>query len=290
MKRSAVPLIILLVMTSVFLVFSLIPPKRLTALASSTETFTFNFARNITTFSPNFQNITNTYGFTVNIRIYIQTVDSITLFKKFILTVNDTTFINIINGVIIQTENIFYGLRPLETLIYNASATPIPTINNTETAKITYITEIYEHVITPPPPPPIVYHIFDVKITAIPTTITYILVFKETFQATVNILNKGIDTDTTLEWKLLDMQGSVISSEKLTIFLKSSENKTLTLTIPTPGTPGTYTLKAEVISPAFATSQKTFTVIIFPLTVIIAITALVTLLIVVLILRKTRKI
>jgi len=290
MKRSAIPLIILLAITSVFLGISLIPTKTIKALASSNETFTFTFAQNITTFTPNFSNFTNSYSFPVNVRIYLQTVNKQFLLQNFTLSVNDTSFIVIFNGVTIQNENIFYNLQPSNILVYDASTMPTPTVNNGDTVTINYVTEVYESVIPMPPVPPLPpTHIFDIKITVLPATITYITLVSTTFPATINIINKGIETDATLKWEILDMQGQIVVSEKFTIFLKSSENRTLTLTLPTPTIPGTYSLNIDVIAPAFAHSQKTFTVTVFPLIPVFAVAILILLVMIILVLRKKRK-
>ena len=289
MKRSVFPLVILLVV-SVFLGFSLIPPNTIKVLASSTDTFSFTFAKNITTFTLNFQNITNSYNFPVNIRIYVQTVNNLFKLRNFTLLVNGTIFILILDGVITQNENVFYGLQQSETLVYDASATPIPTINNGDTVTINYVTEIYESVVPIPPVPPLPpVHIFDVKITSLPSIVTYIPVFSTSFPATINVFNKGIDTDATIKWEILDMQGQVITSEKFTVFIKSSENKTLTFTVPTPDVAGAYTLNAQVISPASAFAQKSLNVVVFPIATLLAILVLIGFAITMIVLRKTKK-
>lgn len=290
MKRLAIPLIILLAITTVFLGFSLIPSETIKVLASSTETFAFKFTQNATTFSSNFQNITNTYGFAVNVRIYLQTVNNQFLLRNFTLSANTTAFIIILNGVTIQTQNVFYGLQPSETLVCGASATPTPTVTQGDTITINYVIEVYEAVIPISPVPPLPpLHLFDIRIIALADTVTYVAFFSVNFPVTINIVNKGIDADTTIRWELKDMTGAVLSSQSFTVFLKSSENKTLTFTVPTPNVAGAYTLTVQVISPASAFAQKSLNVVVFPTATLLAILVLIGFAITMIVLRKTKK-
>jgi hypothetical protein len=290
-KRSTLfLLLIFLTLEAHFLLLTFIPANNIRALATSPHTFFFKFASNITTLTPNIQNVTNTYGVLVNVKVYVQTILNQSYIKNFRLSVNNTNFILISNGVLTQTQNIYFNLHPSETLYYTASASPIATIHNGDVASIQYITEIYEAVPVPtlPPTPALPSYAFDIQITTLPHTVTCILFFGQNFEATLTTINKGLATDATITWQLLNIRGEVVSSSTFTTFFQTGENKTLKITIPTPPT-GTYTLKAQVEKPAIAVATKTFNVITIPIYIIIVI-AIIIIAVALAILKKKQKI
>jgi hypothetical protein len=294
MKKQFLSFLLLLILfESIFLVASFFPSNSLKVLAYYSSTSYFNFAGNITTFSPNFQNITNTYSGYVNVHVYVQTIANQSFLKVFRLLLNNTDFITVSNGLVTQSQNIFYGLAPSETLLYDALATPITTILNGDTSAVTYITEMYEGVAPPPPPPPLLLpplYRFDIRITYLPEAVTYITLFCTTFQTTVSVINKGAETDATLKWQLLDASGNAMSSEQFAIFFKSQEQKNFTLTLSTPNMAGAYTLKVSVTKPVEVSSVKTFGITVFSIIpIVLAITSVVTLIVAVIVVKRRRK-
>jgi hypothetical protein len=261
-------------------------------MAYSSNITLLNFASNITTFAPNIQNVTNTYGVLVNVEISVEMVLNQSFLMHFTLSANHTDFIIISNGSLLQGQNVFLGLDQNKTLTYDASSTPIPTIHNGNTVLIQYITKVYEAVPLPPPPPPpflLPSYLFDIKITALPSTVTYIIIFSQSFEANITAINKGIASDATISWQLLDMASHIVSSSSFTLFFKASETKALKITIPTPTTPGTYTVKVQVEKPTIAVATKTLTVIVISPYLIIAIFIIIALVICVSILKKTKR-
>lgn len=140
--------------------------------------------------------------------------------------------------------------------------------------KITSIKILYE-IAPPPPPPPLLIptrYRFDIAIITMPSTVTYVAFFKPSFQVEINVINKGLETDAIVMWELFDVKGQKIAHSSFTTHFKSKEAKSFTLTIPTPTSPSSYSLRVRVTEPAKAIADQTFNVTVIPsYTIILAI-------------------
>jgi len=293
MRRSRLNHAIAIIVLSMFLcsLFIFVNPFLFPkVLAQYTWTDTFNVYQNITVLEPSIRVIKNTYGFPIDVKVYIVDVNNIAKISLYETFGNNTEFIYIKDGVTLRTENTYNRLEPNQILAFNLLAKPTDTLGIGETITVQKKVEIYKSLVAPPPiviPPPIVMKFpLDLKITALPAIVCQ--PFQPSFKSTVTIINKAtVGTDVLVRWWIVDAEGKTYDGGQKTIFISGLDKKEIEISVPTPSTEGKYTLHVQSVKPTVVIAENTFQVVVIPIWMLFAVG--VTVILTLYIIKKRRK-
>jgi len=184
MNRKGVPILVgigLVVLLNVFLVLSLAPHP---AYAVEYWEDTITLYPSSTSILAGIREIQNTeVNHLLNVKVQYYYSNNITLFKKYYLTGNGTTFTAIENGTVTKVEDT-KQLSPNQKLLFDIEASPRDTVSVGETASVTVQIIRLAIPIVPPPPPTIppppkkftlllqVFDLFNMKAPNLNITIT----------------------------------------------------------------------------------------------------------------------
>jgi len=262
LKIARVPLVLMVALSSFFCLVK--PPIIPNVLAQYTWTDTLNVFHNITTFSPNIRNITNTYSYPIEVKVSLIDVDKISLIRLYKIVGNNTDFIYIKDGSTIRPDNTFSPLQPGQTLVFNIYAKPSNSLSTGETITVTQKVELFKVAVAPVYPPPLIIPkppkmLLDIKVYELPA-IVY-LPFQTRFHAKLLLINKGTAaTDVKVKWWVTDTQGTVYPGGETTVFISGLDKKYLEIDVVTPPKAGNYTLHAKTTEPVVVTAESTFVV------------------------------
>ena len=127
-------LIVLTLTTIVILV--VLPIKIKPIAADDTWNDALLFCPFTTTVQENVRNITNTASFPLNVTVSYLSAENISRIKLYQLSANGTSFIKIMDGIVVNNSDAYWPLYSSETLIFTAYARPNDTILQNETASV----------------------------------------------------------------------------------------------------------------------------------------------------------
>jgi len=235
---------------------------------------TFNIYANITVVQQSIRNITNTYDFPIDVKVYITDVTNIAKLYLYKTIGNSTEFVYIKEGVTIRTSNTYTALQPTQTLAFDLLAKPAITLGIGENIAVKKKVEIYKSYVPPPviPPPPIIVlpPVLDLKIIQLPAIVYQ--PFQPTFKATLLVTNKAtVAADVTIKWWVTDVEGKIYDGGQATMFISGLDKKEIEIDVPTPKIDGVYTLHAQSTIPTVVVAEAKFEVTTIPIWLILAI-------------------